>query len=113
MSKNSKVDMSISTHDLTKRSTPFEGKIPVSESFQLATSGGGRISIRGIIMATDISTHDLTKRSTIRAGDWKSYQLNFNSRPHEEVDLRLVRETLQYILFQLTTSRRGRHSRFR
>ena len=34
-----------------------------------------------------ISTHDLTKRSTILASDYLESVGNFNSRPHEEVDI--------------------------
>ena len=76
----------ISTHDLTKRSTIY--------------------SLRPYFIES-ISTHDLTKRSTIIFNQFTSYLLfqlttsrrgrlldslsitqflNFNSRPHEEVD---------------------------
>ena len=59
--------------------------------------------------AYDISTHDLTKRST----EWQTsnipVRMYFNSRPHEEVDKGSVCFTYDDIIFQLTTSRRGRH----
>ncbi len=57
----------ISTHDLTKRST-FNGCVPFAYVF--------------------ISTHDLTKRSTFSRPAQRLSFLYFNSRPHEEVDLR-------------------------
>ena len=82
--------ISVSTHDLTKRST--EAK---------------REKILNVIA---VSTHDLTKRSTgvllcyflghfrfnsrpheeVDAGmtGWQTFAICFNSRPHEEVDMR-------------------------
>ena len=79
---------------------------------------------------TSISTHDLTKRSTQIRKFFVFFARNFNSRPHEEVDMILVASCLLYIaisthdltkrsttiaeftgprnVFQLTTSRRGR-----
>ena len=54
-----------------------------------------------------ISTHDLTKRSTVNELDGEVIAENFNSRPHEEVD-EMQEEGLKLLLFQLTTSRRGR-----
>ena len=55
----------ISTHDLTKRST-----LAVLPHAQMRW----------------ISTHDLTKRSTVYARAIFAVYINFNSRPHEEVD---------------------------
>ena len=55
-----------------------------------------------------ISTHDLTKRSTQVPEVINRLVENFNSRPHEEVDTAYLQTPLEYRLFQLTTSRRGR-----
>ncbi len=99
----------ISTHDLTKRST-LERKQHLQDlTFQLTTSRRGRhVDESSWMTGTDISTHDLTKRSTTIIPDHEVvsiFQLttsrrgrrttsttrtdpsNFNSRPHEEVDL--------------------------
>ena len=60
-----KKDIHISTHDLTKRST-LEGIIETKPMV--------------------ISTHDLTKRSTSGFRITAYSNIDFNSRPHEEVD---------------------------
>ena len=78
---------SISTHDLTKRSTR-------KRMFR---------RIKFII-----STHDLTKRSTVDAPQTVYHIRDFNSRPHEEVDAGKPLVFRFLVLFQLTTSRRGR-----
>ena len=113
-SKTATADMqSISTHDLTKRST--------ARNIYEYVNGG-------------ISTHDLTKRSTLdiitafaagtfqlttsRRGRLRQYlrsrsRQHFNSRPHEEVDQQNLAIETARILFQLTTSRRGRPARRR
>ena len=101
----------ISTHDLTKRSTFQLREMNLTETFQLTTSRRGRLCY-------------LQARTT------KRY---FNSRPHEEVDFIYGMEfvvmyisthdltkrststnqaVLPQVPFQLTTSRRGRHSSF-
>ena len=54
----------ISTHDLTRRSTLFTGKLWQDREFQLTTSRGGR-------------------PRPFRSGPFFTH---FNSRPHEEVD---------------------------
>ena len=56
-----------------------------------------------------VSTHDLTKRSTSSGLRLISYNQRFNSRPHEEVDPHPLVVRPFCLLFQLTTSRRGRH----
>ena len=56
----------------------------------------------------DISTHDLTKRSTMEQYQKSFIMEHFNSRPHEEVDLKVFETPSIRGLFQLTTSRRGR-----
>ena len=61
-------------------------------------------------MNRNISTHDLTKRSTILESGGAPLEENFNSRPHEEVDIVLLLNLYQFNIFQLTTSRRGRHA---
>ena len=103
--------INVSTHDLTKRSTDILGSSLIS---------------------IFVSTHDLTKRSTASADGSKMQVRCFNSRPHEEVDYDPAsektreigvsthdltkRSTSAYLVsqaqleFQLTTSRRGRHS---
>ena len=127
----SSVTIVISTHDLTRRSTRYkmDFKLLVT-TFQLTTSRGGRPeSLASKIGKLKISTHDLTRRSTSFAGQWRRWQTNFNSRPHEEVDYWMMVKffhtfisthdltrrstycwyTLCYTnTFQLTTSRGGR-----
>ena len=100
---------SVSTHDLTKRST-------VTYTYKADSEL--------------VSTHDLTKRSTFvllvstrcmacfnsrpheevdRTDTYRLFfQQCFNSRPHEEVDRRTVVFEKGELEFQLTTSRRGR-----
>ena len=80
-----------------------------------------------------VSTHDLTKRSTsiLNVEQPPLYRFNsrpheevdrrglsccpgspcFNSRPHEEVDGQVVIVVILPLMFQLTTSRRGRRCR--
>ena len=99
-------------------------------SFQLTTSRRGRrIFLPRIPQSWRVSTHDLTKRSTPRTFLFRNLDSCFNSRPHEEVDMRFLsqlhiisvsthdltkRSTLTLLwrewfkMFQLTTSRRGR-----
>ena len=82
--------ISISTHDLTKRSTWFRYSLPNFFSFQLTTSRRGRQYTHHwpLKVRITISTHDLTKRSTDTEYCCTSYWP-----------------------FQLTTSRRGRRVR--
>ncbi len=57
----------ISTHDLTKRSTFTPRNTDSTIEFQLTTSRRGRLSVRGGSCCRGrISTHDLTKRSTAK-----------------------------------------------
>ena len=79
----------ISTHDLAKRSTLVSEEFDTLVSFQLT------ISQRGRLLLWCVSC-------------WLI--LNFNSRPHEEVDLAKRPSTIPIIVFQLTTSRRGRRN---
>ena len=99
--------------------------------FQLTTSRRGRRWCRlPLLFLRDISTHDLTKRSTGITEEKLQKDRYFNSRPHEEVDSKLSRaQALEVVIsthdltkrstdflvfssclivFQLTTSRRGR-----
>ena len=77
--------------------------------FQLTTSRRGRPVLGGVLCQfIVISTHDLTKRSTIAAMVHYGQILDFNSRPHEEVDHRQKQRDYRARVFQLTTSRRGR-----
>ena len=83
-------NFSISTHDLTRRST-CEGY--ESQSFVC------------------ISTHDLTRRSTQPTGFRSEPISYFNSRPHKEVDTRRSVLSMTPNIFQLTTSQGGRRHR--
>ena len=100
----------ISTHDLTKRSTPLARPVPlaimyfnsrpheevdfwsrmtlsISRTFQLTTSRRGRqYRPARVPPMCHISTHDLTKRSTFSVAFSAPSLRYFNSRPHEEVD---------------------------
>lgn len=62
--------ISISTHDLTRRSTILDAGAEVLKIFQLTTSWGGRSSFRNFkCKVPGISTHDLAKRSTPAADE--------------------------------------------
>ena len=120
----------ISTHDLTKRSTETYFGCTISGVFQLTTSRRGRRLLREEsrhnchfnsrpheevdncnrynFLSIRISTHDLTKRSTIIQSGFPLQITYFNSRPHEEVDVYLMQYETESQAFQLTTSRRGR-----
>ena len=127
------ISQTISTHDLTRRSTAkASGDLSNALTFQLTTSQGGRRNVYDLTFEdVDISTHDLTRRSTIDHQFLFLRQKYFNSRPHKEVDFFSVnasrpcihisthdltrRSTSRqdfyflYTLFQLTTSQGGRH----
>ena len=78
--------------------------------FQLTTSRGGRpLTYLLEITFPTISTHDLTRRSTAWNRRRFKSLYHFNSRPHEEVDMDCISEKVAYLIFQLTTSRGGRH----
>ena len=79
--------MSLSIHDLTRRSTQ---------------------NIRPRICRRILSIHDLTRRSTMYSGILILVFKSFNSRPHEEVDSIRIHIELTLIIFQFTTSRGGR-----
>ena len=82
------LEASISTHDLTKRST---------------------ISCTCDYLATYISTHDLTKRSTGKQV-WQIFLLMMISTHDLTKRSTVLMLRLSIVaLFQLTTSRRGRH----
>ena len=122
---------SISTHDLTKRSTlaafpeftvinyfnsrPHEEVDALSDRIWLSLSYFNSRpheevdDKKGVSMSDiDISTHDLTKRSTMEQYQKSFIMEHFNSRPHEEVDQLKEPFPQEDQLFQLTTSRRGR-----
>ena len=100
------VIFNISTHDLTKRSMIPAAIIPHTVIFQLTTSRRGRRPLAVPHSDEIISTHDLTKRSR-RPRLLPFSDQYFNSRPHEEVDVK-SRNREKKKRFQLTTSRRGR-----
>ena len=63
---------------------------------------------RGTETRTLISTHDLTRRST-RVTFRKNWKIkSFNSRSRKEIDISYCPRRAGLLLFQLTTSRRGR-----
>ena len=78
--------ISISTHDLTRRSTVEKQPGSSLILFQLTTSRGGR--------------HCNCAMSALES--------HFNSRPHEEVDAAVLDRQDFSTKFQLTTSRGGR-----
>ena len=122
----------ISTHDLTKRSTAqYTVYLSTVTAFQLTTSRRGRhcrrrYSKRFFHISThdptkrstfnvsyfrwviDISTHDLTKRSTVY---WRSENHSSGISTHDLTKRSTVlsQPCLYLNVFQLTTSRRGRH----
>ena len=79
----------LSTHDLTQRST---------------------LSQYVLAIFSELSTHDLTQRSTTPSALRQCLISSFNSRPHAEVDMCGHRIVVASMSFQLTTSRRGRHT---
>ena len=79
-------DLKISTHILTKRMT---------------------LEARQFLLFFDISTHILTKRMTITFQRGESNGRNFNSHPHEEDDVWKPANFYYFLIFQLTSSRRG------
>ena len=82
--------MTLSTHDLTRRSTTYPIKL----------SHVGHLS-----------THDLTRRSTRSTAMQRSTVMPFNSRPHTEVDHCELFGFDNTEHFQLTTSHGGRRNR--
>ena len=99
----------VSTHDLSKRSTVGTIGRKTAVAFQLTTSRRGRRrSKEHQTRFANVSTHDLTKRSTGPALTPCQWQKSFNSRPHEEVDSSPAPPNPSPTVFQLTTSRRGR-----
>ena len=123
--------LSLSIHDLTRRSTlilfflrqisvfqfttshggrPALGiKSPSREAFQFTTSHGGRPrSLRYIQPYTQLSIHDLTRRSTHTTAPAIALMRTFNSRPHTEVDTAPISLAVCSAVFQFTTSHGGR-----
>ena len=98
----------ISTHILTKRMTWCNFRANNKVIFQLTSSRRGwQERIKSVPFCFYISTHILTKRMTSHG--WMCFKnvKYFNSHPHEEDDLDGSAELKTYILFQLTSSRRG------
>ena len=84
--------LSLSTHDLTQRSTKYHNLPVINELFQLTTSRRGRPQpVNTMLYLTFLSTHDLTQRSTTSRGHIQPNSEPFNSRPHAEVDKRICR----------------------
>ena len=119
----------ISTHSLTKRLTEMKRLADYILEFQLTASRRGwPIASATSLMDSPISTHSLTKRLTLPHLSEFAQPYYFNSQPHEEADCllsyswskiyisthsltkRLTMHLLSeynFILFQLTASRRG------
>ncbi len=99
----------LSTHDLTQRSTSFQ--VCWIPAIHLSTHDLTQRSTA--ILTTScrrnaLSTHDLTQRSTRLFHVQYSHSPPFNSRPHAEVDQTRIRLFSYHVVFQLTTSRKGR-----
>ena len=86
---NRKMECNISTHDLTRRSTGFLTQISKN------------------VLNFNSRPHEEVDG---RYGSQKQEPIHFNSRPHEEVDAGSPPSCHRTSLFQLTTSRGGRHS---
>ena len=68
--------------------------------FQFTTSRGGRRC--RALPGSDcyrLSIHDLTRRSTCPGFESPMLHLSFNSRPHEEVDKSIERDTGMHVAF--------------
>ena len=101
----------ISTHDLTRRSTKSNAST-ILNGVNFNSRSHKEVDFharRCVLCRICISTHDLTKRSTGPALTPCQWQKSFNSRPHEEVDSSPAPPNPSPTVFQLTTSRRGRH----
>ena len=103
----------VSTHDLTKRSTWKEGTISPLKKFQLTTSRRGRRHSRTGKKITEKFQLTTSRRGRPDIALPLTVYARFNSRPHEEVDDDSDGLSGHTLAFQLTTSRRGRPSRFR
>ena len=82
-------------------------------TFQLTTSRRGRpCAIIYPIVDKEISTHDLTKRSTLQASVLRSYLHISTHDLTKRSTSQSYANTSQSMIFQLTTSRRGRPNLF-
>ena len=79
--------LTLSIHDLTRRSTSRGDHICGMSIFQFTTSQGGRPGVHDRLVACRVlSIHDLTRRSTLVGVVSEITRGSFNSRPHKEVD---------------------------
>ncbi len=123
-------EINISTHDLTKRSTRNIRSALGLRMFQLTTSRGGRrwVAWEGhMLQAFQLTTSrgdrhvEFPKSLFCRYFNSRPheevdlhlpplplYSIYFNSRPHKEIDISYCPRRSGLLLFQLTTSRRGR-----
>ena len=100
----------ISTHDLTRRSTKSNAST-ILNGVNFNSRSHKEVDFharRCVLCRICISTHDLTKRSTGLPPVLSLIFERFNSRPHEEVDAVRYFVRTKRLMFQLTTSRRGR-----
>ena len=106
----SEVKQGVSTHDLTKRSTrSSKSTIWGPRMFQLTTSRRGRLCrSRSYWRYRRVSTHDLTKRSTSKA-DLQVANDGVSTHDLTKRSTTSIAGISQSTVFQLTTSRRGRH----
>ena len=103
------LEISLSTHDLTRRSTFCVAPPCCHAAFQLTTSQGGR-PLPWVIRRwiNHLSTHDLTRRST---GHISYSELNTALSTHDLTRRSTRRRRIRWrrsISFQLTTSQGGR-----
>ena len=89
------------------RRLSVQDKRPIS-SFNSRPHAEVDISLYFLQSIIALSTHDLTQRSTNLVAHELKFKWPFNSRPHAEVDDRNLPTIMNWKIFQLTTSRRGR-----
>ena len=103
---------SVSTHDLTKRSTWIHKYDVHRVAFQLTTSRRGRRKRSGrSISILVVSTHDLTKRSTGGCTVCNVKIFNVSTHDLTKRSTNFAVCNLWNVEFQLTTSRRGRRTK--
>ena len=90
---------SISTHDLTKRSTrSADARSPI-RTFQLTTSRRGRQEKQYAPEEAWIFQLTTSRRGRRRQQNTRTARRHFNSRPHEEVDISVICRYSQAIHF--------------
>ena len=103
-------ERTLSTHDLTQRSTSFRSPHNYARIFQLTTSRRGRPRFYFPFLHFLFFQLTTSRRGRRYPHYSNILSVSFNSRPHAEVDLRCCRPNVHTKSFQLTTSRRGRQA---